>query len=84
MGSSIEAPVLIEISGFIYKCCQCGGLRCDLDNLLVEQWIQVLSECIHLSSFIYLRAAFILAPFLEPYMEFFTSHRKGVDLGNHI
>jgi hypothetical protein len=36
MRPPIEAPVLIKISGFIYKCCQCGGLGCDLNNLLMK------------------------------------------------
>jgi hypothetical protein len=56
-------------------------LRCNLNNLLVECWIQVLSKCIHLGSFIYLRVIFILAPFLEPCVEFSSSHRKGMNLG---
>jgi hypothetical protein len=77
-------PVPIKISGFVNKACQCGGLGCNLDNLLVERWIQVFSECIHLSSFIYLGATFVLAPFLEPYIEFFPSYGKGVDLGYRI
>jgi hypothetical protein len=79
--SSIEMPILIKITGFIYECHKCGRLGCNLNNLLVKRWIQIFSECIHLSSFIYLRAAFILAPFLEPLIEFLSSHWKGVDLG---
>ena len=80
--SCIELPVAIEVSSFFDRGCKCGGLRGQKHHLLIEGAVEIVVEGKHLGNVIDVSTLGVLAPFLEPFIEFPVCHFAGMHLSD--